>query len=96
VWRDIDRAFSEPVAMFADRADYASTQVLAELFRNKGSEGVAYRSAFGDGYNIALFDPDAAAVVACQLYAVTGTEVRYSMRGSPLAAKLGAWSWFAP
>jgi hypothetical protein len=90
VWRDIDRAFSEPVAMSADRADYASTQILAELFRKNGFDGIAYRSAFGDGHNIAFFNPDVAEVVACQLYAVTGTDVRYSRRGSALAAKQGA------
>jgi hypothetical protein len=90
IWRDIDRAFSVPVARFADRADYASTQILAELFRKKGLDGIAYRSAFGTGHNIALFDPDAADVVACQLCAVIGTNVKYSMRGSARAVKQGA------
>jgi hypothetical protein len=89
VWRDIDRAFSEPVAMSTDRADYASTQVLAELFRKEGLDGIAYRSAFGTGHNIALFDPDAADIIECQLYRVTGTEVKYSRRGSARAAKQG-------
>jgi hypothetical protein len=90
VWRDIDRAFSEPVAASADRADYASTQILAELFRKEGLAGIAYRSAFDTGHNIALFDADAADIVACQLYAVTGTEVKYSRRGSARAARQGA------
>jgi len=89
-WRDIDRAFSEPVAMSADRADYASTQILAELFRKEGLDGIAYRSAFGTGHNIALFDADAADIVACQLYRVTGTDLRYSRQGSARAARQGA------
>jgi hypothetical protein len=90
VWRDVDHAFSEPVPVSADRADYASTQILAELFRKEGLDGIAYRSAFGTGHNIALFDADAADIVACQLYTVTGAEVKYSRRGSARAAKQGA------
>ena len=89
VWRDIDRAFSQPVAMSAERADYASTQILAELFRKDGLDGIAYRSAFGTGHNIALFDADAADIVACQLYRVAGTDVKYSASGSARAAKQG-------
>jgi hypothetical protein len=81
IWRDIDRAFSATVARSVDRADYASTQILAELFRKKGLDGIGYRSAFGTGHNIALFDPGAADVVSCQLHAVIGSEVRYSARG---------------
>lgn len=90
IWGDIDRAFSVPVARSADRADYASTQTLAELFRKKGLDGIAYRSAFGAGHNIALFDPDSADIVTCRLCAVTGTDVRYSMRGPARAVKQGA------
>jgi hypothetical protein len=90
VWRDIDRAFSSPVAGSAERADYASTQILAELFRKRGLNGIAYRSAFGTGHNIALFDADAADVVSRQLYVVAGTDVKYSRRGSALAARQGA------
>jgi hypothetical protein len=33
VWKDIDRAFSRPVSVQDDTADYAPTQILAELFR---------------------------------------------------------------
>jgi len=90
IWRDIDRAFSAPVARSADRADYASTQILAELFRKNGLDGIAYRSAFGTGHNIALFDPDAADIVTCQLCTVTGIDVTYSTTGSARAANQGA------
>ena len=61
VWTDIDHAFSKPVTRSDDTADYAATQILAELFRAEGYDGVAYKSAFGDdGYNIALFDIECA------------------------------------
>lgn len=81
VWRDIDRAFSEPVSASDDRADYAATQLIAELFRKDGLDGIAYRSAFGLGHNIALFDPNAADVTAApQLMEVTDLRLRYSLR----------------
>jgi hypothetical protein len=80
VWRDIDRAFSVPVARSDDRADYAPTQILAELFRKKGLDGIGYRSSFGAGHNIALFEVDVAEVVTTTLYEVTGIDLRYSRR----------------
>lgn len=63
VWDDIDRAFAEPVERTNCFASYASTQVLAEIFREEGFDGVAYRSNFGGGYNVAFFDLKAAEVV---------------------------------
>ena len=36
VWIDIDNAFSRPVRLTDDQADYAPTQILAELFRSHG------------------------------------------------------------
>jgi hypothetical protein len=94
VWRDIDRAFSQPVTDFGERADYAATQFLAEVFRHNGFDGIAYRSSFGPGHgssvlsnplisahNIALFDLNAADVAAApQLVAVTNLSFEYSRR----------------
>jgi RES domain-containing protein len=81
VWREMDRAFSQPVAASANRADYAATQYLAELFRHNGFDGLAYRSSFGSGHNIALFDLNAADVAAePQLVEVTGLSLKYSRR----------------
>jgi RES domain-containing protein len=56
VWGDIDHAFSEPTSRSDDAAEYAPTQVLAELFREAGFDGVAYRSAYGRGHNVVLFN----------------------------------------
>jgi RES domain-containing protein len=78
-WAHIDRAFSEPATSADDTAEYAPTQILAELFKSKGYEGVAYKSAFGaDGYNIALFDIEAAAQLNCSLFKVTKLDFAFS------------------
>jgi len=63
VWCDIDRAFAEPVNQGDDTADYVPTQIIAELFKSEGFDGVAYRSSLGGGHNIALFDLEAAELI---------------------------------
>ncbi|MDJ0389624.1 RES family NAD+ phosphorylase [Roseomonas sp. E05] len=80
VWIEIDNAFSWPVTLSDDRADYAPTQVLAELFRSVGYEAIIYKSHFGDegdnkGYNLAIFDPDAVEIVSCAPYEVKSIKV---------------------
>lgn len=80
VWTDIDNAFSQPVTQTDDRADYAPTQILAELFRNAGYDAIGYKSLFGDtekrgGFNIAVFDPDAVEISSCAPFQVKSIEV---------------------
>jgi hypothetical protein len=71
VWSDIDRAFAAPADRDEHRAEYAATQIVAETFRKAGYDGVAYRSALSDGFNLALFDLEAADVLNCSVYEVT-------------------------
>lgn len=80
VWIDIDNAFSRPVTASDDRADYAPTQILAELFRSAGYDAIGYKSQFGDdgerrGYNIAIFDPEAVDIVSCSPYGVQSIKI---------------------
>lgn len=78
VWADIDRAFARPVTSNDETAEYVPTQVIAELFKSEGFDGIAYRSAFGGGYSIVLFDLDAADLVSCTLYELK--EIKYDFR----------------
>lgn len=67
VWVDIDNAFSKPVSRSDEHGDYVPTQILAELFKENGFDGVVYRSQFGEeGYNVALFNQDHAIVKHCR------------------------------
>ncbi|MYF25175.1 MAG: RES family NAD+ phosphorylase [Nitrospira sp. SB0678_bin_10] len=70
VWENIDEAFSEPVTPNDKTSDYVPTQIIAELFKHNGYDGVIYRSAQSDGLNVALFDIDAATMVKSFLYRV--------------------------
>jgi len=56
VWRWIDLAFSEPVDRDDSTVGYVPTQILAELFKTNGFDGIKYKSLFSGGNNLALFD----------------------------------------
>lgn len=75
VWTAIDMAFATPLTPSDDVADYVPTQILAELFKTHGFDGVAYRSSLGLGHNIAIFDLGAADLIYRFLFKVK--DVRY-------------------
>lgn len=84
VWSDIGQAFSEPTIRRDDVADYAATQILAELFKMADYDGIIWRSNFGeDGYNIALFDIEVAKLINCCLYQVKDIDVKFHQAGNP-------------
>ncbi len=72
VWSDIDEAFSRPVTPSEEHPGYVPTQIIAELFKVNGFDGLAYRSALGSGHNIALFDIEVAVLINCSLYEAKG------------------------
>lgn len=83
VWIDIDNAFSRPLSVSDDTADYVPTQILAELFRDSGYEALVYKSQFGEkGFNVVVFNPDDTAAVNCAPYEVTGIEVAFKQVGN--------------
>lgn len=71
VWSWIDRAFSMPVDLSDDKADYVPTQILAELFKANNYDGIIFNSLFAEGKNLILFDVDSVEVSKCVLYQVT-------------------------
>ena len=88
VWTQIDQAFSTPVTSEDIAASYVPTQVIAELFKNEGYNGIAYKSAFGDdGYNIALFELDDARLTTCILHDVNTAQFRFEQVDNPYWVK---------
>jgi len=56
-WAEMNDAFSRPVTPSDNLADYAPTQIIAEVFRRAGYHGLMYRSGLDNhGVNVALFD----------------------------------------
>lgn len=83
-WGSIDRAFARPVARDEGTADYAPTQMLAEMFRREGFDGIEYRSGLEkSGYNIALFDLSAANVQGTAVWSVDDVRTESSQCGNP-------------
>lgn len=79
VWGEISAAFSKPVADSESVAEYAPTQVLAEVFKTAGFDGIKYKSLLSDkGCSFALFDLDSAKLFACELCSTT--QVRFEFK----------------
>lgn len=87
VWANIDRAFSEPLNPDESTADYAPTQIIAEAFRRDGIDGIMYKSALGEGLNIALFDINAADLMNCSLYMVKSVSFKFDETANPYFVK---------
>lgn len=84
VWSGIDQAFTTPITRNDDTGEYVATQILAELFKDEGFDGIAYRSAFGKkSMNLALFDLDCAEVTGGQLFEVTSAKINFRERDNP-------------
>ena len=84
VWANVASAFSEPMSSKDDTADYVPTQVIAELFKSEGYDGIEYKSAFkDDGHNIALFDLADAELSVCNLYRVASLDFLFEERDTP-------------
>lgn len=84
VWADIDNAFSRPVGPNDEYTNYIPTQIIAEYFLAQGFDGIIYKSDLNEkGFNVALFDIDAAAFKFCQLFNVSRVEYDSKEFGNP-------------
>ena len=84
VWKQIDSAFALPVSRDDDPTAYVPTQIIAEVFKNEGYDGVAYKSALKeDGFNIALFKLDDARVTWCATFDASSLQYSFKQSGNP-------------
>jgi hypothetical protein len=84
VWKHIDQAFSKPIKKSDDTASYVSTQLIAELFKSKGMNGIGYRSALiVGGINFALFDLKDADLINCTLFEVESINPIFKQTAGP-------------
>ena len=56
----LGKILTTPVLPTAAAIDYTESQYLCEFIKMCGFHGVVYESSVGDGFNLALFDPDRA------------------------------------
>jgi len=84
VWSDVNEAYSIPVNDSDDTADYVPTQILTELFKNHGFEGVAYKSSLAEGHNLVLFDIDSIDTDYCELHEVKNIMIEHDQCTNPI------------
>ena len=86
VWMEIDRAFSTPKTKSDTGAEYVPTQLLAEVIRYAGYNGIVYKSVFGGekGYNLVLFDDNVVKFRASRAMQITSLKLDVSPGGHAL------------
>jgi hypothetical protein len=85
IWGDINAAFSRPISPNESPLKYLPTQYLAEVFKTKGYDGIAYKSSLTEkGYNIALFNVDNAECKWSRMFEVNKVNYEYNESGNPI------------
>jgi hypothetical protein len=78
MWSAIDEAFAKPVQRTEEGASYVPTQILAELFKSYGYDGIRYKSRLDeDGYNLVIFYPEVMRLISCSLYEISSIRFEY-------------------
>ena len=83
VWSHIYLAFSEPVTANEFEIEYVPTQIIAEFFKHNGFDGIVYNSALSEGFNLVLFDLEAAKLVNCFLYDAKAIKFDFEESANP-------------
>lgn len=73
--RVLGNELSLPIGTQRRDLDYLPTQYLCELIKNLDYDGVLYKSGLSDGYNIALFNPNAAYCFDSRLVRVQSVKI---------------------
>ena len=83
IWIAIDRAFATPISRNDESKDYIPTQIIAELFKSTGYDGIVFKSLLSvDGFNLALFNLNDADVVHCALFKAASINFDFKETGS--------------
>ncbi len=81
IWAQIGQLFSMPISSDPSTAEYAPTQIIAEMFRQRGLDGVAYKSSLTSGLNVAFFSLAAADLVTRSLHEVESISFKFRKVG---------------
>jgi len=75
-WVRLDEAFSAPLDPSQDTANYAPTQVIAELIR-RVNDGIVYRSSITNGKCVAVFDRDSLRLTRTAVFEAKSIEYEF-------------------
>ncbi len=82
IWSMINNAFTKPVKNNESSSDYVPTQILAELFKSEGFDGVCFKSSMGAGHNFVLFDLGMADLMNCTVMETKSVKYDFSECGN--------------
>lgn len=80
-WYELNEAFSQPITNNEDTSAYATTQIIAELIKSKGYDGLMFKSSVAEGKNLVLFDQAKVEFIDCCLRELL--EVKYKFQSIP-------------
>jgi hypothetical protein len=87
LWGELNKAFSVPVFQSDTNADYVVTQVVSELAKSKGYDGIVYNSGYSrenyEGYNVVLFNKDAVDIRKLEIHKIESVDIKYSECNNP-------------
>ena len=79
IWFQINEVFSQPVVNEPNNAAYIPTQILSELFKHSGFDGLFWKSHLASGYNYILFQPAYADMINCKLNTTKSVNYNFEM-----------------
>lgn len=83
IWIAIDQAFATPVSKEDETREYIPTQIIAELFKSAGYDGLVYKSLLSaDGFNFAFFDLNVADVIDGALFTANTIKFEFQYSGT--------------
>lgn len=77
IWMHISQLFSTPVSRDDDIVTYSVTQLISEIIKSEGFDGIAYQSLLHDGVNICLFSLESVEFTQSQLFDTTGIKYNF-------------------
>lgn len=84
VWGDINKAFSIPIQPGNEDIKYIPTQFIAEFFKNRGYQAIAYKSSMDEsGHNLVLFYPALARLTGAGVYEISNIKYTFEQNGNP-------------
>ncbi|QZY56673.1 RES family NAD+ phosphorylase [Crassaminicella profunda] len=88
LWGDLNTAFSKPVIPADDTAEYVITQVIAELVKNEGLDGILYKSGYSNkhllGKNVVLFNRKGIKLKTLDVYKIETVKFKYTQQNNTI------------
>lgn len=82
IWSRINDSFTKPIKNNDSSSDYVPTQILAELFKSEGFDGVCFKSSMGAGHNFVLYDLEVADLINCTVMETKSVSYSFSECGN--------------